>query len=289
MTVFEAYQKFIIDKRIENCTDSSIQNYKNMVLYFVRFVGPDTEASLIQDIDYVKRYILNLQEKKVSGKTIHTYVKHLKVFYRWLVNNGHIEYNAVSDLKIRYEKKIPQIFDIKEITELMTIDNLRDRTMVLIVLDCGLRKRELTNLMVVDIKPDRIFIRNGKGRKDRIVPLSSAVYEMIQEYIATRPENTEYLFQHYDNSARLGYVGVRQVFRRLQDTTGIKRLAPHLCRHTYGTYYIHNGGDIKVLQLLLGHSEVDTTEMYVHLSNLLDVGKYSKHSIINVLTRKRDG
>lgn len=289
MKAFEAYEKFIFDKTVENCTESSIQNYKNMILYYIRFIGIDTDVSLLQDNDNVKRYIIFLQSKKLSGKTIHTYLKHIKVFYRWLVNQGLIEFNSVSDMRVKYEKKVPQVFDINELIELMSIQNLRDRLLVVIPLDCGLRKRELVNLCVNDIKPDRIFVRNGKGRKDRVVPISPEAYKMIQEYIDSRPEHTEHLFQQYYSSEPLGYAGLRCAYRRLKESTGIKRLAPHLCRHTYGTYYIHEGGDIKVLQILLGHAEVDTTEIYVHLSNLLDVGKYSKYSIINNLSKKSDG
>lgn len=290
MQLIKAYEKFIIDKKVENCTKDTVTNYKNMVGYFVRFVGFETDVNDIKEVDTVKRYIIYLQdEKDVTGKTIHTYLKHIKVFYGWLVNEGLIEYNSVAGLKVKYEKKVPQVFDLRELSELMSIKNLRDKLLVVVALDCGLRKKELSNLMVEDIKPDRIYVRNGKGRKDRVVPLSPAAYEMIQEYIASRPEQTEYLFQQYNSSKPLGYAGIRCAFRRLKDTTGIKRLAPHLCRHTYGTYYVHSGGDIKVLQILLGHSEVDTTEMYVHLSNLLDVSNYSKHSIVNIMATKKGG
>lgn len=289
MTVYEAYKRFIVDKIVENCAESTITNYRNMILYFVNYVGVDTEISLLKDIDYVKRYLLSLQEKNVAGRTIHTYLKHIKVFYRWLTKNGYIEYNAVADLSVKYEKKVPQVFTVKEIMDLMSVENLRDRLLVVLVLDCGLRKRELANLMVDDIHPDRIFVRKGKGRKDRIVPLSAVVYDMVYEYIASCKEKTEYLFQQYNSSKRLSYTGVRFAFERLKGKTGIKRLAPHLCRHTYGTYYIHAEGDIKVLQILMGHSQVSTTEMYVHLSGLIDVSKYAKHSIINQITQKKNG
>ena len=186
-------------------------------------------------------------------------------------------------------KRKSRILRVDEIVELMAIENLRDRILVMIVLDCGIRKNELSNLNVSDIRSDSIFVHGGKGRKDRIVPVSSEVYRMIQEYIESRTEQTEYLFQYYHSSERLNYVGVREVFRRLKVQTGIKRLAPHLCRHTYGTYFIHNGGSEKALQMVLGHSEIDTTEIYIHLAKLLDIGKQSKYSIINQIVEKKDG
>ena len=107
MTVYEAYQRFMIDKKVENCTDSIIKNYENMIGYYVSFVGENRKVIEIQNADYVKGYILHLQKKGKSGRTIYTYVKHIKVFYRWLVNNKHIEYNTVSDIRVRFEKKIP--------------------------------------------------------------------------------------------------------------------------------------------------------------------------------------
>ena len=289
MTVNEAYEKFIIDKTVENCADSTIQNYKNMILYFIRYIGMDTEVLLIQDVDYVKRYILYLKKKEVAGKTIHTYIKHIKVFYRWLVNNGYIEYNAVADLRIKFEKKFPEILTLEEINKLFEVFNLRDRLILIMILDCGIRKKEVVNLRVSNIKKDRIYIKLGKGRKDRVVPISEFTYLLIQEYIESRKEKTDYLFQCNYSKEPLGYAGIRMVFRRLKEQTGIERISAHLLRHTYGTYYINTGGDIKVLQLLLGHSEVQTTETYIHLSNLLNVEKYSKFSIINTIVNKKDG
>ena len=289
MQLKEVYEAFIFDKTAENCTDATIQNYKNMISYFVDFIGDETDVKEIQDSVKVKQYLLYLKKRNVSGKTVHTYLKHIKVFYRWLVNNDYLEYNSVSDLKVNFEKKIPQVLNMNEIHSLLEIENIRDRLLVVLALDCGLRKKELENLNVADIQTDIIFVRNGKGRKDRIVPISPSAYNLVQEYISSRSENTEYLFQKYYSSEKLGYAGVREVFRRLKVVTGIKRLAPHLCRHTYGTYYIHSGGDIKILQMLLGHSEVDTTEMYVHLSNMLDIAKYSRHSIVNIISSGKDG
>lgn len=289
MKLIEAYERFIIDKTIENCADSTIQNYKNMISYFVKFVGRDIEVSSVQDIDIVKNYILYLKSKNVAGKTIHTYIKHIKVFYRWLVNNGYIEYNAVADLRIKYEKKLPEILTLEEINRLFNVFNIRDRLILIMILDCGIRKKELINLKVSNIKKDRIFIRQGKGRKDRVVPISGFTYNMVNEYIESREVKTDYLFQCNYSSDPLGYAGVRMVFRRLKEQTGIERITAHLLRHTYGTYYINTGGDIKVLQLLLGHSEVQTTETYIHLSNLLNVEKYSKFSIISNIVSRKDG
>jgi site-specific recombinase XerD len=289
MRLIEAYEKFIVDKTVENCADSTIQNYRNMILYYVRYVGEDKEVTEVQDVDCVKRYILSLKRKEVAGKTIHTYIKHIKVFYSWLVNNGYIKYNSVSDLKIKYEKKYPQVLTTQEVKELLDVLDLRDRLILVIALDCGLRKKELVNLKVSHIEKDRIYVKLGKGRKDRVVPLSDYTYQLVQEYLASRPKKTEHLFQCYNSSKPLGYAGIRQLFRRLQEKTAIDRLTPHLLRHTYGTYYINSGGDIKVLQLLLGHSEVKTTETYVHLSNMLNVTNYAKHSIINIMTSKKDG
>lgn len=289
MTVYEAYKAFILDKSVENCSGETITNYKNMLGYFVSFVGENTEVNEIQDTSYIKGYILHLQKKNRSGRTIHTYLKHIKVFYRWLVNNGHIEYNNVSDLRVRFERKIPDILNTDEILDLMNIDNLRDKIIVMIVLDCGIRKNELVNLNVSDIRKDSIFVHGGKGKKDRIVPLSYSMYKMIQEYIESRKEQTEYLFQHYFSSERLNYAGVHDVFRRLKRQTGIKRLHAHLCRHTYGTYFIYNGGSEKALQMVLGHAEIETTEVYVHLAELLEIGKQSEFSIINKIGNKKNG
>lgn len=289
MTLLDAYKNFMMDKTVENCTVATLTNYRNMLLYFIRFVGLETEVSQLQDPIHVKEYIIFLQDRNVTGKTIHTYLKHIKVFYRWLVVNDHLEFNPISEMRVKYEKKIPQVFTIDEISALAGIDNIRDRLIVVLGLDCGLRKNEIISLKVSDIRTDRIFVRSGKGRKDRIVPISPFTYDLIQCYIKSRAGPSDNLFQKNNNSEPLTYVGLRCVFKRLKDKTGIARLTPHLCRHTYGTYYIHSGGDMKVLQHLMGHSDVETTEIYVHLANMLNVGEYSKYSIINILDKKKDG
>lgn len=287
MTIIEAFDKFILDKTIENLSEYTIADYKCMVSLFIKYIGTSNDVLLLEDEIHLKRYILHLRDKNLSSRTIHTYVKQIKVFYKYLVSKKYITCNPASDMRIRYDKKIPEILSVDEVKSLMSIKNIRDRLIVLLVLDTGLRKREISNLKVSDIKKDMIFVHSGKGGKDRVVPLSSVMHDALMDYIDNRPSYTDEVFQCVDGRP-LSYVGIRCVFNRLKKKTGIARLTPHLLRHTYGTYYVERGGDIKVLQILLGHSDTKTTEIYVHLAKILDVSKYSQFSIINALNEKTD-
>lgn len=282
MTVNEAFAEFLLDKRVSNLSAATITDYSYMIGKFVDFLGHDLPVESLSDAKYLKDYVLMLQSRDLLGKTIHTYVKQIKVFYSYLFDRHLIGSNPAEELQIKFEKKLPLVLTEEEIEGLFQIESLRDRLLVCFVLDCGVRHRELCNIMNDDISDGRLYVHLGKGRKDRLVPLSAPLLDMIEAYRLDRDPNTLHFFQTYDGRP-LSYSAIHSIFYRLKKKTGVARLAPHLLRHTYGTYYIESGGDIKTLQLLLGHSDVKTTETYVHIAQLLHVEKYAQYSIFNRL------
>lgn len=287
MNCGQALDMFILDKTVSNLSPETVKDYQTVVGAFVNWLGSERNVVDLTDGLLLKQYILVLQQRNLTGKTIHTYVKHIKVYFRWLFTNGHIDSDPARDLRIKYEKKIPDVLTMDEIQALIDIPSLRDRLIVCLLLDCGLRRREIISVDMADIVNGRLHVRLGKGKKDRIVPLSEPLQDMIRLYDQERDQTCPALIQTLDGR-RLSTQGIHTVFRRLKKKTGIERLHAHLLRHTYGTYFVDSGGDIKSLQLLMGHADVKTTETYVHIANLLHVEKYAKHSIFNIVSQQKD-
>lgn len=131
------------------------------------------------------------------------------------------------------------------------------------MLDCGFRRSDIINLKTEDVK-DGYFILNGKGSKQRIVPYGDIVRELIEEYRRFK-YNREYFFVLEDGQ-RITANAVKMLFQRLKAKTGIKRLKPHLLRHTFATNYLYSGGNLEMLRLILGHTDISTTQIYLHLA-----------------------
>ena len=139
----------------------------------------------------------------------------------------------------------------------------------------GLRREELTNIYTADVYPEYLIV-NGKGNKERYAPLPKYIYDLIQRYILMTGEH-EKLFIKKDGSS-IQVSTLKQLFRHLKVDSGISRLGMHLLRHTFATYYFDNGGSIYNLMRILGHSSLEMTKRYMHLSRrtvLKDFDQYT--------------
>jgi integrase/recombinase XerD len=170
----------------------------------------------------------------------------------------------------RKENRLPTVLSQAEVLELICVtENLKHKTLLSILYDAGLRISELINLEVKDVDLDskRLHIRNSKGHKDRYVGLSKVVSELILNYIRDYHPN-QYLFNGQD---RLQYseTSIRAVLKDSAKKAGIiKRVYPHILRHSYATHLLEQGVNLKYIQALLGHSSIRTTEIYTHVARL---------------------
>ena len=218
------------DKQIIHCNSKDFQSY----LDNYKFTSVSQQNQVINAIRFLYKYGLDKKYDKVSFK------------------------------RPKSEKKLPKVVDGDFIiNQLSKIENIKHKAILTLTFSVGLRVSEIINIKIEDIDSKRMLIRikNAKGRKDRIVPLSSNVLNLLREYfIQYRPK--EYLFNG-QNSKQYSIGSCQAIYKKHIDTTG----HIHTLRHSCFTNLLENGTDLRVIQKIAGHSNVKTTEIYTHVSN----------------------
>lgn len=271
MTIFELYEDFLRSRQLLGCSSRTIEDYTYFLNRFIKWCGGqyDVENLTLKLFDDYTLYLLNSDIKRV---TVRTYLTHLRAFYRWSVDEDYID---VDVSKLRLPKKHTDVIDTLSDTEISRLLDCfaplsasfcsdRNRLIIMCMLDCGFRRSDVLNLRVSDVS-DNHFVLNGKGNKRRIVPFGSQLRVMLYDYMMMyRPSG--YLFTTEDGRQLTKWV-INNLFRKLRKKSGIARLHPHLLRHTFATNYLYSGGNLEMLRLILGHTDLKTTQIYLHLAD----------------------
>lgn len=306
ISLTKAYNLFIESRKLY-CAKSTLWNYSNTLRYFINFMEDYKKISPDEmDIDTIEKqdlneYIMFLRNKKkndnhnitpteskgVTKRTIKTYSVDMRTFFNFLYSEEYIENNPVARLKIiKPEKKaiIPINDDemriIDDTFNINTAYGCRNLAIVHCLLDEGMRTGEVCNLKIDDINfsDDYLVIHDGKGSKDRILPLSRLTRKYVERYLKTyRAETThKYIFCNIYGDP-LTQDAIKGLFCRIKEKTNIKRLYPHLLRHTFATSFLCGGGSIEMLRIYMGHSDIKTTQNYLHMVNAIQFCKNIYH------------
>lgn len=251
--------------------ENTIEAYRRDLSDFLEFCTKDFDLMERTDIS---SYIRNLHEKYYSATSIMRKTASLRGFFKWLCANEYCSKNpALTIEQPKMPKKLPKVLTVHEIEEVLSHNlSKTEKLIVELLYGCGLRVSELTNLKINDIDLKAKYLQcYGKGSKERIVPLGTKSVEAIKKYIPER----DYIIQKYRlDTKRLlinnsGRVYTRQDvynFIRGQGKLIHKTISPHTLRHSFATHLLENGADLRVVQELLGHSDVSTTQLYTHIS-----------------------
>lgn len=228
-----------------------------------------------RDVLYPGSPSLHERSGKLSDRTIDSYVRTIKSFWRWLSEEEYVSRDVMAKLKRpKLEKRSKQVLREDEVGRLLSLCNQRTflgarmYALIAILYDSGLRASEVVNLNVVDVDMHRYHLRvvKGKGNKERWVPFGPATYRALRKYLTMRAEyadsDCDALFLG-KNRRRMNRGALTQVIKRLGVRAGIPRLHPHLLRHSSAVAYIMNGGDQSSLKRILGHEQLSTTDMYL--------------------------
>ena len=233
----------------------------------------------VEDIKKVDRMSINmfirkLRENKLAPSSIIRKIASLRGFFKWASSAGIIDKNPASTLEQpKVPQHLPKVVSIKEIEE-MQHNNLTPLEHVIMELlySCGLRVSELVNLKTNDIDLSSKYVRCfGKGSKERIIPIGEIAKKAVTEYMPER----DFLVKKYNLNTKLlliqnsGRLITRQdvyTFIHAQGKLIHKNISPHTLRHSFATHLLENGADLRVVQELLGHSDVSTTQLYTHIS-----------------------
>ena len=222
----------------------------------------------------INTYVRTLREKKLAPTSIIRKVASLRGFFKWATSVGILEKNPASTLEQpKVPQRLPKVITVKDIEDMLR-NNLTPLEHVIIELlySCGLRVSELVNLKINDIDLASKYVRCfGKGSKERIIPIGETAKTVVKEYLPTR----DLLIKKYNlNTKRMlisenGRMITRQdvyTFIHNQGKLIHKNISPHTLRHSFATHLLENGADLRIVQELLGHSDVSTTQLYTHIS-----------------------
>lgn len=230
---------------------------------------------------------------KISSKTVQTYARALRGWLAWLYKEKYIHEDLAKTFTLpKATKKVIEILKQDEIESILSSFNknsamgMRNYCIFALMVDCGLRLSEVIRLNLQDIIPEQNFIKVlGKGDKERIVPIGTILRKNLNTYIIkfrqqliTSSEKALFLSSAGN---RLNIDAIGNVFKRIKTKTGISKLHPHLCRHTFATNYLMHGGDIMSLQQILGHTSLEMVRNYMHLANSYICMKHKQLSTLD--------
>jgi integrase/recombinase XerD len=244
---------------------NTIKTYTETLEIFFRFFQNRALESLtIEDIiDFNNDYIL---KKNLSASYQNQVINAIKLFYRNRFNRA-MEVDFIQ--RPRREKRLPNVLSKKEIKAILEAPtNLKHRAMISLIYACGLRRSELLNLTLKDILSDRnlLFIRQSKGKKDRVVPISMKLIAMLRDYYKAFKPKT-WLFEGQLAGEKYSERSIQLVLNQSVSKAKInKQVSLHWLRHSYATHLLESGTDLRYIQELLGHSSSKTTEIYTHVS-----------------------
>ena len=251
---------------------NSVDAYRRDLMGFIEGITVE-EISQINRRD-VSLYIRRLKENNYAQTSVIRKIASLRGFFKWAYATGFTTVNpALAIEQPKLAKKLPRVLNISEIEKLLNEKlSLTERLIMELLYSCGFRVSELVNLKLNDIELSAKYIRCfGKGSKERIVPIGNTAKQIIEEYL---PVRELILIKNNIQSKRLiilknGREITRQdvyKFIRQQGEKINKHISPHTLRHTFATHLIENGADLRIVQELLGHSDVATTQLYTHIS-----------------------
>ena len=271
LDVIKNFSNYIMAK---NYSTNTYTSYISDLYYFYLYVKKD--LTNVKDID-IRGYIEQLNKQNEKPTSIRRRISTLKSFYKYLYKNGYMDkkdYPLNKTVYPKVEKRLPKFIyynDLLEIIDESTRDKdgIRDRLIIEMLYATGTRVSELVNMKYSDIDFNNKRIRVcGKGNKERIVYFGDYAHDALKEYMASHKKNEQgYVFTN-SNGGQLTDRGVRYIIDKIMNKLSVKvHVTPHVLRHTFATDMLNNGCDIKVVQELLGHASLQTTEVYTHVTN----------------------
>lgn len=272
------------EQQFRGNSKETISYYKITLNMFLDYCGRDLD---IEDLDVMlfKSYQLYLSNtKNIKRVSVRTYARAVKVFYRWLYLEDYIDIKVDKLKLMKSDKEVILPLSDTEVKQLLycfddTVLEIRDKAICVLMLDCGLRRSEVINLKVSDVNfLNRSILVNGKGSKQRIVPFGDFTANLLLVYRNFFDSSEKSFFLNNDYTP-LTSNAVKMMFSKLKERSGIVRIYPHLLRHTYATNYILQGGNLEVLRVLLGHSSINITQIYIHLASQMHLinDSYNSH------------
>ena len=272
-----------------NTSKNTRNSYAYDLILFAKFFESRDVAFLKKDD--IQEYLRSRKES--SAKTRAHYLTTINNFYKYLISENIIKQNPCEGIKMpKLEKKLPVYLTVEEVDNLLDINtstayDLRNKAMLEVLYATGVRVSELCDLQMSNLFLDDGIIKvYGKGSKERLVPINETAIKYLREYLRFSrgsllgTKDSEYVFIS-SRHTRITRQAFFKFLKKLCEEKGIKKnISPHILRHSFATHLINNGADLRIVQELLGHSDIQTTQIYTHLSNEKLEEEYNHHPLL---------
>jgi site-specific recombinase XerD len=244
---------------------STIKAYTYAFVNFIEFMGtfPVSQG----EASDVNRFLYQIASKKIGFQEINRHCSAIKLFYEKVKYRPDFEIEKIRRPKV--PKTMPKVLSMKQVSLMIdSIDNTKHLCMFYLLYSGGLRSGELIRMKMEDIQWDRnqLFIQGGKGRKDRVVMLGQKMKDMLQDYVESY-QPIYWLFEGQKKGNPYSSCSLRQVVKKAARKAGINQIVTtHTIRHCFATHLLERGTNIRLIQELLGHSDIKTTLIYTHIS-----------------------
>lgn len=257
-------ERMIEDMEIRNLAPATQECYVRQVAGFARYFGKSPELLRSEQVRDYQLYLI--RDREASSSMLIQTVAALRFLYGTTLGKP---WSIEAIAYPKKPRKLPVVPGRKEVAQFLgAARNLKHRAMLTSIYACGFRVAEVTHLRIQDIDSRRmvIHVQQGKGRKDRLVPLCQRLLDLLREYWKTyRPQDWLFLGNSKDRPIRKG--SVRHACAKICRAAGLnKKLTPHSLRHAFATHLLEDGADLRTVQLLLGHRSLNTTSRYTHIS-----------------------
>lgn len=257
------FQRYIDILKLKRYSPHTVKNYIHCFTVFLNYFQAEDIEALPKS--KILAFLLKQSEQEISSSYQNQLVNSIKFFYEKVLGRNSEYYDIPRPKK---EHTLPNVLSEEEIIKIFnTVSNIKHKSILYLLYSGGLRLSEIINLKITDIDSKRnlIFIRGGKGKKDRTTLLSQTLLTTLREYYREyKPK--DYLFEG-EPGGKYSPRSVQNIFKKALKLSGIKKHATvHTLRHSFATHLLERGTDLRYIQELLGHANSKTTEVYTHIS-----------------------
>lgn len=268
----ENYRNYLKYERAYS--DNTVGAYMNDLNKYEEFLKKDILESDTEDLEKYSKYIKNLESTTVAHK-----ITSIKSYFNYNIKRGIVSVNPADKVsRPKLTKHLPEYLTEEEVGKLLDVEvkspyDYRNKTILELLYSSGIRISELVNIKTPNYDSEECLIRiMGKGSKERIVPLGDYAVNIMNDYMNNyRPlinkKHTDYVFIN-NRGDKISRQFIFKVIKKEALKKGIKKdISPHTLRHTFATHLLKNGADLRIIQELLGHENISTTQIYTHVTN----------------------
>lgn len=262
-------------------TKNTVESYNRDLQKFISYLDKNN----IQDLSYVSNieiisFVLELKSQGLSSKTVGRNLSALRMFFKYLVRENFLKIDPTVNIESpKIRPNLPTVLSVSEVDSLLsqpdikTMRGLRNKTMLELLYATGVRVTELVSLKIKSLNLEvGYLIAFGKGSKERIIPIGDTAKHFLNEYLINiRPKylkgkTSTFLFLN-PSGGKLSRQGFWKIIKRYALQAGInKKLSPHTLRHSFATHLLERGADLRSVQIMLGHVDISTTQIYTHIT-----------------------